>query len=346
MSEIRWDPLKGSWVIITRSRGRRPRDFILERDQINMDVCPFCYGHEERTTPEVFALRPNNSAPNTPGWQVRVIPNKYPVLGIEGNLDARAHGLYDVMNGLGAHEIVVENPDHERDLSDLAPQEIANVLRAWQNRLLDLRRDGRFRSVVIFKNHGVEAGASIPHSHSQVMALPVTPPRLATELHNCRDYFERKERCLICDLLQQELADGTGIIRDDGHFVVLSPYAASYPFELRILPRHHRHDFALLPDQELGWLAETLKETLTRLRNVLRDPPYNLVLQTAPPQHERYGKPTYWSSLPYDFHWYLELVPRLTRVAGFERSTGFQINPTPPEEAAQFLRDADPGVTD
>ncbi len=341
MSELRWDPLKMTCVIVATNRGRRPRDFILERQKISMSACPFCYGREDKTTHEVFAIRPDGSRPDTPGWRVRVIPNKYPVMRIEGDLDKRGQGLYDTINGIGAHEVIVENPDHERNLADLSPLEIADVLKAYRARLLDLRRDGRFRYILIFKNHGVEAGATIPHSHSQLIAVPVTPPVVSTKLSVCRDYYERKERCLICDLLQQEIADGRGVVRDDGEFVVFAPFASCQPFELRIAPRRHSHDFAQLGDPELFQLAETLKDTLLRLRTALRDPPFNFVLHNAPPMHLRLGKPGYWSSLPYDYHWHIELVPRLTKIAGFEWGTGFFMNPTPPEDAARFLRDAD-----
>lgn len=341
MSELRWDPLKMTWVIIATERGRRPRDFILEREAVDMTACPFCYGREEKTTRELFALRPDGSPPNSPGWRVRVIPNKYPALRIEGELNKRGMGLYDTMNGIGAHEIIIETPVHEQTLADLAPAELADVFRAWRARLLDLRRDDRFRYIFIFKNHGLEAGAAIPHSHSQLIALPVTPPTAATELEVSRDYFERKERCLICDLLLQELADGRRLVRDSGDFVVYAPYASRFPFELRLLPRRHSHDFALQSDQELLALAETVKETLGRLRGVLRDPPYNFVLHNAPPMHLRLGKPGYWNSLPYDYHWHIELIPRLTKIAGFEWGTGFYMNPTAPEEAATFLRETD-----
>ncbi len=215
------------------------------------------------------------------------------------------------------------------------------MLKAYRGRLLDLRRDSRFRYILIFKNHGIEAGANVPHSHSQVIAVPVTPTVVATKLSVCRDYYERKERCLICDLLDQELRDGRGIVRDDGDFVVFAPFASCYPFELRIAPRRHCHDFGLLDDGALALLAETLKDTLLRLRTVLRDPPYNFVLHNSPPMHLRLGKPGYWSSLPYDYHWHIDLVPRLTRPAGFEWGTGFFMNPAAPETAARFLREAD-----
>jgi UDPglucose--hexose-1-phosphate uridylyltransferase len=272
---------------------------------------------------------------------VRVIPNKYPALRIEGGLDKRGVGLYDVMNGIGAHEIIIETPEHDRNLADLSPAEITDVFRAFRARLLDLRRDHRFRYIFIFKNFGLEAGAAIPHPHSQLIALPVTPPTATTELNVSREYYERKERCLICDLLRQEREDGRRIVRDTGDFVVHTPFASRHPFELRLLPGRHSHDFALLTDAEMTALAEVLKETLLRLRAVLRDPPYNFVLHNAPPMHLRLGKPAYWQSLPYDYHWHIELIPRLTKIAGFEWGTGFYMNPTAPEEAAAFLRDAD-----
>jgi UDPglucose--hexose-1-phosphate uridylyltransferase len=342
LSELRWDPLKMLWVIIAQERGRRPNDFLLERRPFELSVCPFCNGQEEKTPREIFAIRPDRSPANGPGWTVRVIPNKYPALRIEGELDKRGVGLHDAMNGIGAHEVIVETPDHDRHLADLSAPELADVLRAYQARLLDLRKDMRFRSILIFKNHGQEAGASIPHAHSQLIAVPITPPVAAAELSVCKDYYARKERCLICDLLLQERSCGERVVREDGHFLVFTPYASCFPFELRIAPLRHSHDFALMSEAELTALAETLRDTLRRLRSVLRDPPFNLMLHTAPPMHVRLGKPGYWSSLPYDFHWHIELIPRLTRIAGFEWGTGFYLNPTAPEEAARALREADP----
>ncbi len=337
MSELRWDPLKRNWVIITTDRGRRPRDFLVERETVTMAACPFCYGREEKTSGELFAIRPPGNPANGPGWKVRVIPNKYPALRIEGDLDKQEVGLYEVMNGIGAHEIVIETPDHERALADLTAAEMVDVFRAWRARLLDLRRDPRFRYIFVFKNHGVEAGAGIPHAHSQLIALPITPPTAITELNVCRLHFEQKERCLLCDLLQQELQDGRRIVRDSGDFVVYAPYAARFPFELRLMPRRHRHDFALLDDQEFAALADAVRDALLRVRTVLRDPPFNFVLHSAPPMQLRLGKPGYWSSLPFDYHWHIELIPRLTKIAGFEWGTGFYMNPTAPEEAAHVL---------
>lgn len=342
MSELRWDPLKNNWAIITKGRSRRPQDFIQQRDHVEMKSCPFCTGNETKTAPEIYAHRPDGSAPNQPGWQVRVIPNKFPALRVEGELDNQAEGLYDRINGIGAHEVIIEHPDHERSLADLSVEEIAEVLKAFRARMLDLRNDSRLRYMFIFKNYGVEAAANVPHSHSQLIAVPLIPPMITNELAACREHFERKERCLICDILQQERNTKTRVVRDDGNFLVYAPYASSVPFELMVAPLTHGHDYCLQTDQQLLLLADTLRDTLRRLRTVLRDPPYSFILHSAPPMHLRRGHPDYWASLPSDYHWHLEIAPKLTRVAGFEWGCGFQINPTPPEEAADFLRNSDP----
>jgi UDPglucose--hexose-1-phosphate uridylyltransferase len=339
MSELRWDPLRRHWVIIASERGLRPRDFHGDAEGEGMVACPFCYGNEGRTPPEVFAIRSAGGA-NAPGWRVRVIPNKYPALRIEGEIKSRGYGPYDVMAGIGAHEIIIETPDHNRGLADLSLPELTDVLRAYRARLLDLRRDMRFRYLVLFKNHGRQAGATLPHSHSQIIAVPLTPPVTVTELKSCRDYFMVKERCLLCDLLEFELEQGDRVVREFPDYVLLTPYASCFPFELRLLPKGHAHDFALLTDQQLPELARAMQDMLGRLKRVLRDPSYNFILHTAPPPQERLGRPDYWSSVAYDYHWHMELVPRLSQIAGFEWGSGFHINPTSPEDAAQFLREA------
>lgn len=340
MSELRWDPLKLHWVIIATERGRRPRDFQSEPQEKEVTNCPFCYGNEDKTPPEIFAIRPTGPA-NSPGWKVRVIPNKYPVLRVEGDVKSRGYGVYDVMSGIGAHEVIIETPRHDQGLADLTPAEITDVLKAYRARYLDLRRDLRLRYMVLFKNHGVRAGATLAHSHSQLIAVPLMPPVAATELKICRDFFESKERCIFCDLIAFELETGSRIVREFPNFVTMTPYASCFPFELRLYPKRHSHDFALMDDGQLGELAVAMKDMLQRLKTVLKDPPYNFILHTAPPRQPRLGKPEYWGSIEYDYHWHMELVPRLTQIAGFEWGTGFYINPTSPEDAAAFLREAD-----
>lgn len=340
MSELRWDPLKLHWVIIATERGRRPRDFQVEPNEAEMTSCPFCYGNEDKTPAEIFAIRPSGPA-NSPNWKVRVIPNKYPVLRIEGEIKSKGYGIYDVMTGIGAHEVIIETPEHEKGLADLSVVEITDVLIAYRARFLDLRRDSRFRYMVLFKNHGVRAGATLAHSHSQLIAVPLTPPVAATELKICRDFYASKERCIFCDLIDFELTCGDRVVKEFPNFVSMTPYASCFPFELRLYPKKHSHDFAMMDDGQLAELAVAMKDMLSRLKTVLKDPPYNFILHSAPPQQQRLGKPEYWGSLEYDYHWHIELVPRLTQIAGFEWGTGFYINPTSPEDAALFLREAE-----
>jgi UDPglucose--hexose-1-phosphate uridylyltransferase len=338
MSELRWDPIKRHWVIIAADRGRRPSDFFEAEKPTPVTSCPFCYGNEDKTPHEIFAVRPSGP-PNAPNWKVRVIPNKYPVLRVEGEIKSRGYGLYDVMNGIGAHEIIIETPDHSREMADFSVEEITHVLKAYRFRILDLSKDLRLRYMVLFKNQGVRAGAALSHSHSQLIAVPLVPPVTVTELKVCREFFLLKDRCIFCDILDFELRTGERIVREYPEFVLFAPYASCFPFELRLFPKRHCHDFALLSDTELEELAGAMKDMLLRLKVGLKDPSYNFILHTSPSLQPRPGRHDFWTSIEYDYHWHLELVPRIMPVAGFEWGSGFHINPTPPEEAAAFLRE-------
>ena len=344
MSDFRRDPLKGTWVITENQRTRQPREFFIERQQTEMTICPFCPGHESKTPGEIFALRPDDTSANGPGWQVRVVPNKFPILRIEGELSHQTTGLNQSMRGIGAHEVIIETADHQRSLAQLNIEETTAVLQAYRARLLDLRQDLRFRYLQIFKNHGMEAGAPLPHAHSQLMAVPITPPVTRSELNRCREHFFKTGHCLVCDLLAEEIADGRRVVFNDGRFLVLAPYASCFPFELRLFPLQHNHDFALQNDQELNDCARALQDMLRRLHRLLRDPPYNFILHTSPPFNTHLGKTGYWETLSRDYHWHIELVPRLSQIAGFEWGSGFFINPLPPEEAAHFLRETEPSL--
>jgi UDPglucose--hexose-1-phosphate uridylyltransferase len=341
MSELRHDPLSKRWVIIANERSRRPEDFADAGDvRPEGGFCPFCPGSEDKTPGEIAAIRPGGGTANGPGWSVRVIPNKYPALSIEGTLDRQGVGLYDRMRGVGAHEVVIESPHHELHMGDMEPAVLENVLGLCQDRMRDLGRDARFKYVLLFKNHGAAAGATLSHPHLQLIATPVTPRAISVELDSAREHFHLKERCIFCDMLEQELQARDRVVTLDEQFAVLAPYASRFPFELMVLPRRHNHSFTDESRPTIAALARTLKETLARLKSVLRDPPYNFVLHSGPNTETLVRRRHYWDTLPFDFHWHIEILPRLTRVAGFEWGTGFYINPTAPEEAAAFLRDA------
>lgn len=329
MPELRKDPVTGRWVIIATERSRRPSDFL--RSPVTIQggrFCPFCPGNEEKTPSEVLAYR-NGSEPNSAGWNLRVVPNKFPALRVEGELDREGAGIYDKMNGVGAHEVVIESPDHDRTLADLPEKRIEELFWAFRDRVLDLKKDRRLRYILLFKNHGEAAGASLEHTHSQIIALPVVPKRVQEEIDGARRYFEFKERCIYCDILRQEAADGERVILETDHFMAVSPYAPRFPFEIWIVPRVHDSHYensATASIQNLGWVTRTV---LRKLDRVLERPAYNFVIHTAPAQQGEMAH----------YHWHIEIIPTLTKVAGFEWGTGFYINPTPPEEAAKYLRE-------
>jgi len=331
MPELRRDPVVGRWVIISTERGRRPSDFTRPVVESNGGFCPFCEGHEEKTPPEVYAVRPDRSAPNQRGWRVRVVPNKFPALQIEGDLQRKAEGIYDKMNGIGAHEVIIESPEHEVEMGEASVEQIHLVLVAYRARMIDLSRDKRFRYLQIFKNHGEAAGASLAHTHTQLVATPIVPRRILEELKGCEQYFKFKERCVLCDIVDQEMTVGKRVIAENAEYLALEPFAPRFPFETWILPKTHQPSFEQAFQGNFYSLARILKETLMRLNATLDHPPYNFVLHTSP-INEPEG--------PHQYHWHFELMPKLTRVAGFEWGTGFYINPTPPEDAAAYLRDA------
>ncbi len=341
MRELRHDPIQKRWVIIASERVGRPDEFPDKIERIQEGFCPFCEGNEGKTPPEIAAVRTNGSGPNQPGWQVRVVPNKFPALRIEGNLDRKGIGVHDRMNGVGAHEVIIETPQHNLNLADAPIEHIKRVLRMYRERLVDLLRDQRFKYILIFRNYGAPAGASLSHPHTQIIATPVTPLTLAEELNSAKEHYQQKERCLMCDMIQQELESGERIVVAGDQFVALAPFASRFPFEVLLAPRHHHHSFAEISDEMIHHLALTLKEVLLRSKKCLNDPPYNFLIHTIPNVKARPRRRDYWDTIEVDFHWHIELMPRLTRIAGFEWGTGFYINPTAPEEAAKYLRDVE-----
>jgi len=292
--------------------------------------CPFCYGNEYMTPPEIQAFRNPKTEKNTAGWQVRVVPNKFPALQIEGNLDRRGLGIFDMSNGIGAHEIIIETPYHEKDLSDLEPGEIGNVLKMYCLRSLDLQKDKRFKYLMIFKNYGSGAGATLDHNHSQLIALPMIPKNVIEELKGSGAYFEFRERCIFCDMIRQELDEKERIVTQNDHFIAFCPFASRFPFEMWVMPKEHQLSFHDISDGSIASMAGILKEVLVRMKAVLNDPPYNFIIHTSPIDgEERQG-----------YHWHMEIMPRLSRIAGFEWGTGFYAVSTPPEIAIKYLKEA------
>ena len=340
MPQLRKDPIIGRWIIISTERAKRPKDFAISHKDAGLMPCPFCEGHENMTPPEIFAFRKEGTGKDKPGWQVRVVPSKHLVLRIGRDLGRKAVGIYDVMNSIGAHEIIIENPKHITHFSDLEQDNINLVIKAYINRIIDLKKDKNFKYVMLFKNHGQASGASsITHTHSQLIATPVNPKRVKEELNGSRLYFEYKERCIYCDIIRQELDKRERIVAEVDGFVAFCPFASRFPFETWILPLAHSCDFENLREEQIPALSKILKEVFLRLRKVLDDPPYNYVLHTAPFRRAK-AKAGYWRTITEDYHWHIEIMPRLTGIAGFEWGTGFYINPTPPEEAAKYLREA------
>lgn len=329
MSELRKDPVTGRWVIISTERGRRPSDFGAPPPPPKGGFCPFCPGNEDKTPPEIMAFRPEGSPRNGRGWRLRVVPNKFPALRVEGELDREGVGLYDKIAGIGAHEVIIETPSHNDSLASLSTTHFEEVLWAYRDRMLDLRRDLRLRYGMIFKNHGEAAGATLEHPHSQLIALPIVPHLVAEEMAGAKDYYDYKERCIYCDILRQEIQQGERIIMENGDFLVVAPFASFSPFEAWIIPKRHNSFFEDSEVQEIQSLALIFSETLRRLEKALNFPPYNFTLHTTPFNQR---------NLEY-YHWHFEIIPKLTKFAGFEWGSGFFINPTPPEEAAKFLRE-------
>ncbi|MGO9640187.1 MAG: galactose-1-phosphate uridylyltransferase [Candidatus Acidiferrales bacterium] len=336
MPDLRKDPITGRWVIISTDRMKRPNDFVRQSVQIKgKGICPFCTGNEDKTPPEILQYGRESGGPNTPGWRVRVVPNKFPALGIEGELDREGEGLYDRMNGIGAHEVIIETPEHAPTLATLPERAVEDVLWAFRDRMLDLKNDKRFRYMLIFKNHGEAAGASLEHPHSQLIALPIVPKRVREEVDASRHYYQEKERCIFCDIIRQERESGERVINENDAFISLAPYAPRFPFETWVLPKVHGSAFENNQTTVYSSLARMLKDTLSRLEVALDKPPYNFMIHTSPVGEETNEH----------YHWHVEIIPILTKVAGFEWGSGFYICPTPPEESARFLREAAVGTT-
>jgi UDPglucose--hexose-1-phosphate uridylyltransferase len=331
MPELRKDPIVGRWVIIATDRAKRPTVPKAEPIQSPSSFCPFCEGAEENTPQEILAYRERASQPNQRGWRVRVVPNKFPALQVEGDLQKRGDGIYDKMNGIGAHEVIIECPHHEFSLANLSEENIREVLWVYRDRLCDLKQDPRLVYGMLFKNVGAAAGATLDHTHSQLIVTPIVPINVWEEMTGALEFFNYRGRCIYCDMIQQELGQERRVVLDSPNFVAFAPYASRFPFETWILPKNHASHYENIQKNDVEELGTVLKTILMKLEVALDHPAYNYIIHTSPFDTR---------ALPH-YHWHLEIIPRLTRVAGFEWGTGFYINPVPPEQSAAFLQETE-----
>lgn len=335
MPELRKDPVVGRWVIVATERAKRPVPPAHEPFEEPGGLCPFCSGQESNTPSEILAYRDGASQPNSPGWRVRVVPNRFPALQVEGGLQKRADGMYDKMNGIGAHEVIIECPYHEPRMSQFSEENIREVIWVYRDRLVDLKKDTRLVYGMLFKNVGALAGASLEHSHSQLIVTPIVPISVWEEMTGSLEFFNYRGRCIYCDMIHQELGAERRIVLDTTNFICYAPFASRFPFETWIVPKHHNSHFENIQKIEVDELGTVLKTVLLKLDAALENPAYNYIIHTSPFDTQ---------ALPH-YHWHMEIIPRLTRVAGFEWGTGFYINSVPPEQAAGFLRDTEVDLT-
>jgi UDPglucose--hexose-1-phosphate uridylyltransferase len=338
MSELRKDIVSGRWVILASERGKRPDDFRPARPEKKEEVpafCPFCEGNESKTPPEVASLRKPGTRHDQPGWSVRVVPNKFPALSRGLPPERHDDGIFQWMKGVGVHEVIIENPSHDLELPDLPLSHLQDVLTMYRERVKSIQEEYQYKYVHVFKNKGREAGASLSHPHSQIVATPIIPKQVNEELYSCERLHRQFGECIFCRVIREERKIGQRLVYRNDHFLVVTPFAPRFPFEMRIYPLRHSPWFSEAAGTELRSLAKALKTVLGKLREVLADPPYNFYIhQASNPNlpHEA------WVNLEKSYHWHMEIIPVLTRVAGFEWGTGFYINPVPPETAAGFLR--------
>jgi len=330
MSELRHDPTTDGWVIVAPERNRRPRNGRPPPGRMqglpSFDpTCPFCPGNES-LLPSIIA---ETGSSGEPGWGTRVVANKFAAVSQDA-ADRNGSSLYEIKPGWGHHEVIVEASRHDKDLVTMSKQEIHAVLLTYRNRYDALMVDAAVQSVILFRNRGSAAGASIQHPHSQMVALQLVPPLVEARQAAMIDYYKGKSRCVLCDVIAHEQMDGSRIVAENDAFVSVAPFAAIAPCEMWLLPKRHQADFGEIQDAEIGLLAVALQDALIRLSATLRDPPYNYVIDSA----AKGG-----SGAPH-LHWRLRIVPQVVTPAGFELGSGLPINTSAPEHDAAVLRSA------
>ena len=330
MPEFRKDPIVDRWVIISTERAKRPV-YGPGGEVSDPQECPFCAGNEAMTPPEIQVFRDESDLSRSGQWTVRVVPNKYPAVVPDGSATQIADELYAAQDGIGVHEVIIESPSHVTDMALLSDEQFEAILRAYGDRITDLRGDRKLRYVLIYKNQGVEAGATLEHVHSQLVALPMIPKRVLEEIGAAKNYYESKRRCVFCDTIMRETQRRERFVIENNGFIVICPFAPRFPYETWVLPKKHASFFEANTQPDNFDLARILRETLRRLSR-LGNPAFNYVIHSNPLDQDENDY----------YHWHIEVLPKSIQVGGFEWGSGLYINTVTPEQSAGLLRQALP----
>jgi len=329
--EIRYNMVTREWVIIATERAKRPEQFSQQnvrrpKPEHFVATCPFCPGNEHLTPPETFRLADDGK------WRVRVIPNKFAALDRDAKLTRSRVGLKRTISGVGIHEVIVETPAHDLHMALLAQPDFDRVIQTYHQRYETISKDPRVAHTTLFRNHGERAGTSLEHPHSQIVGTPIIPPQVRDRMETALRYYDNEGQCLYCAMIEDEMRDAVRIVASNSHFVAFLPFAALSPFQLWLFPLRHRPSFGECSDEELASLSEILRLLLRKICFGLANPDYNLSVRTM---SDEAGGARF-------LHWYVSVIPRVTRLAGFELGSGMFINVARPEDSAAFLREANP----
>jgi UDPglucose--hexose-1-phosphate uridylyltransferase len=328
MPELRQNFFTKEWVIIATERAKRPEELATHRPAVAIpsfvEACPFCPGNEAKTPPEVMR-HPNDA---NAAWAVRVIPNKFAALSSAAQPTRSLQDVWRRIEGFGFHEVIIDSPDHSGVMALLPEAQVANILRVYKERYRLLSMDRRINHVTIFKNHGADAGASLQHPHSQLIATPVIPSQVRHRLHEALRHYDDEGKCMFCHMVEREVEEQTRLVVKSEHFVAMEVFASATPFATHIFPLRHMACFGEISSSELADLARVLRSLLAKIYIGLENPDLNFTIRSGPSDY----------ASARHFHWYVSVIPRLTRVAGFELGSGMFINTVLPEAAAEFLR--------
>jgi UDPglucose--hexose-1-phosphate uridylyltransferase len=330
MPELRLNIATNDWVIIATERAKRPDEFrTTKKDEHKrppyLETCPFCVGNEaQNACDEIASLKDMHG-----NWLVKSVPNKFPALSSTGEPVIIDSGTYHTIKGVGAHEVIIESPAHNLTTALYPVSQVEHVIELYRSRYLELSNDPRLAHIIIFKNHGESAGTSLEHPHSQIVATPVVPTQVLSRLRCAREYYHEHNECVYCTMVSEEIKAKERIVAENEHFIALEPYASFSPFHTWILPRRHRASFGQIEKEEVRGLAAILKETLARLYYGVGNPDFNYCIRTSPLNEKEVDY----------FHWYIAIIPRINKIAGFEAGSGMFINTSLPEQCAHFLRE-------